>query len=64
MLITAVPGETKLMRPPRAIYPVGSKPGHVLGSAGERDKHRRELLEALRQFEVLNVPGAIVEVSF
>src|SRR6266481_8698851 len=63
VIITAVPGETKLMRPPRAIYPVGSKPGHILGSAGEQEKHKRVLLEALRQFEVLRVPGEIVEFS-
>jgi D-proline reductase (dithiol) PrdB len=61
VLITAVPAETKMMRPPRSIYPVGSKPGHVLGSAGDREKQFRVLAEALRQFEVQNVPGATVE---
>ncbi|MCU1308088.1 MAG: hypothetical protein JWN45_2783 [Acidobacteriaceae bacterium] len=64
VLITAVPAESKIMRPPRSIHPVGSKPGHVLGSAGERERQRAVLLEALRQFEMQRVPGEMVEISF
>ncbi len=49
------------MRPPRAIYPKGQQLGRVLGSAGDRDKQLRVLVEALRQFEFQRVPGQIVE---
>ncbi len=61
VLITVVPAESRAMRPPRAICPKGNTLGRVLGSAGERDKQRRVLLEALRQFETLNLPGSIIE---
>ena len=60
VVITVVPDETKMMRPPRAVYPEGHKLGWVLGNAGERDKQMRVLTEALRQFEFQRVPGEIV----
>ena len=59
--ITVLPAETKLMRPPRAVYPLGHTMGRVLGAAGERDKQMRVLVEALRQFEEQRVPGTIFE---
>lgn len=61
MLITVVPEESKMMRPPRAVYPRGHKLGRVLGEPFDRDRQRRVLAEALRQLEVQGVPGAIVE---
>ncbi len=61
MLITVVPEESRIMRPPRAVFPKGNQLGKVLGSAGERDKQMRVLTEALRQFEFQHVPGQIVE---
>lgn len=61
VVITVLPEETKMMRPPRAVHPVGQKLGRVLGSAGERDKQMRVLTEALRQFEFQRVPGEIVD---
>jgi len=60
VLITVVPEESRLMRPPRALHPVGNKLGAVLGGAGEREKQLRVLMEALRQFESQRVPGEIV----
>ncbi len=60
MLITVVPEESRMMRPPRAVHPVGNKLGAVLGRAHERDKQMRVLTEALRQFEFQRVPGEIV----
>ena len=61
MLITVVPEESRMMRPPRAVYPKGNQLGRVLGDAGERDKQMRVLTEALRQFEFQHLPGHIVE---
>jgi D-proline reductase (dithiol) PrdB len=61
VVITVVPEETKMMRPPRAVYPSGHQLGRVLGNAGERDKQMRVLTEALRQFEFQRLPGEIVD---
>ncbi|HYX69551.1 MAG TPA: hypothetical protein VE825_10490 [Terriglobales bacterium] len=61
MLITVVPEESKMMRPPRALWPKGQGLGRVLGAAGEREKQTRILREALRQLEVFRMPGEIVE---
>ena len=63
VLITVVPEESRLMRPPRAVYPKGQQLGRVLGSAGEKERQTRVLVEALRQFEFQHVPGEIVEVQ-
>jgi hypothetical protein len=64
VLITVSPNDSRPMRPPRAVYPAGHRLGRVLGGAGERDLQMRVLREALRQFEVLRLPGEIVEISF
>jgi D-proline reductase (dithiol) PrdB len=61
VLITVVPQESKMMRPPRAVHPVGHTLGKVLGEAGQRDTQMRVLTEALRQFEFQRIPGEIVE---
>jgi D-proline reductase (dithiol) PrdB len=61
VMITVSPDDTRAMRPPRAVHPVGHALGRVLGAAGERDRQMRVLTEALRQFEFQHVPGTIVE---
>ncbi len=61
MLITVAPEESRLMRPPRAVHPVGHQLGRVLGHAGERDRQMRVLTEALRQFEFQHLPGTVVD---
>ena len=61
VLITVVPEESRMMRPPRAVHPKGHKLGKVLGAAGQRDKQMRVLTEALRQFEFQHVPGTVID---
>ena len=61
MLITVVPEESRMMRPPRAVFPKGNKLGRVMGEPFDRDRQMRVLTEALRQFEFQGVPGNIVE---
>jgi D-proline reductase (dithiol) PrdB len=63
VLITVQPQESKIMRPPRAIQPVGHTMGRVLGLAGDAATQRKILHEALKQFEKLNTPGQIIEVN-
>ncbi|MGZ4786981.1 MAG: hypothetical protein ACXVZV_02995 [Terriglobales bacterium] len=61
ILITVVPAESKVMRPPRAIYPVGHQLGRVLGTAGDVSRQRAVLTRALAELEVLRMPGEIQE---
>lgn len=63
MLITVVPNESKVMRPPRAIHPIGHQLGRVLGTAGDVEKQKKTLFAALQQFEKLNTPGMIIDVN-
>ena len=63
VLITVMPQESKTMRPPRAIHPVGHTMGRVLGLAGDAATQKKTLHEALKQFEKLNTPGHIIEVQ-
>ncbi len=58
-----MPAESKTMRPPRAIHPVGHQMGRVLGNAGDHATQKKTLHEALRQFEKLNVPGHIIDYN-
>jgi len=64
VLITVRPEESRLMRPPRAICPVGFTLGHSLGPPQQPDLQRRVLVDALRQFEELHLPGSIVEKQY
>jgi hypothetical protein len=63
VLITVMPQESKTMRPPRAIYPVGHTMGRVLGVAGDVATQKKTLREALKQFEELRLPGQIIDVN-
>ncbi len=58
-----MPNESKTMRPPRAIHPVGHQMGRVLGVAGDVVTQKKTLHEALKQFEKLNTPGHIIDVN-
>jgi D-proline reductase (dithiol) PrdB len=63
VMITVVPQESKTMRPPRAIHPVGHTMGRVLGIAGDSATQKKTLREALHQFEKLNLPGLIIDIN-
>ena len=63
MLITFVPNESKVMRPPRAIHPIGHQLGRVLGTAGDVEKKKKTLFAALQQLEKLNTPGTIIDFN-
>ena len=62
VLITVVPEESRLMRPPRAIHPARSRIGVVLGPPGDHGSQMSVLRAALQQFECFNLPGTIVQV--
>ncbi len=62
VLITVVPNESKVMRPPRAIHPVGHQLGRVLGTTGEKEKQTKTVMAALEQLAQLHMPGSIIEV--
>jgi len=63
VLITVVPNESKVMRPPRAIHPLGHQLGRVLGTAGDVEKQQETLFAALQQFKELHTPGLIQDVQ-
>ena len=62
MLITVVPEESRLMRPPRAVHPVRGRVGMVLGPPGDHGSQMAVLRAALQQFESFTLPGTIVPV--
>ena len=64
VLFTVQPDESRVMRPPRAIFPVGFSLGHSLGPPHQPDLQRRVLQDGLRQLEELHMPGSIVEKSY
>jgi hypothetical protein len=63
VLITVVPNESKVMRPPRAMHPIGHQLGRVLGTAGDVEKQNKTLFATLHQLEKLNMPGVIIDVQ-
>lgn len=63
MLITVVPAESRVMRPPRAVVPLGHTLGRVLGHAGQTELQTRVLKYALGQFEELHAPGELIEFT-
>ncbi len=64
VLITVWPEESAVMRPPRALHPVGLKLGNSLGGADQRELQRRILLDALDLFLAPPAPGKIQERQY
>lgn len=63
VLISVVPAESKVMRPPRAVVPLGHTLGRVLGHAGQAELQTRVLKYALQQLEQFHVPGELIEFT-
>lgn len=64
VLVTVRPEESKPMRPPRALYPVGFELGRTFGSSGRKELQREVLLDALRLLLAPPAPGAIQERTY
>ena len=60
VLITVSPEVSAQMRPPRALYPKGFKPGNSLGRPHMRELQRSVLRDALRD---LKAEGFVREVA-
>ncbi|MDX2034398.1 MAG: hypothetical protein SF339_27230 [Blastocatellia bacterium] len=64
VLITVGPEASRLMRPPRAIYPKGFKIGNSLGRPGMRDLQKKVLRDALLQLSAPAHPGEVLEFDY
>jgi len=60
VLITVSPEVSAQMRPPRALYPKGFKPGNSLGRPDMRDLQRAVLRDALQLLTENMRPGEFV----
>ncbi|MFN0118897.1 MAG: hypothetical protein ACKV2V_00180 [Blastocatellia bacterium] len=64
VLITVGPEASKLMRPPRALYPKDFKIGNSLGKPGMRDLQKDVLRAALLMLSEPAHPGEVIEREF
>ena len=63
-LITLDVEQSSLMRPPRAIHPIGFEFGHSLGKPNDKNTQMKVLEAALNELTVKQEPGNIHEVHF
>ncbi|WP_462411636.1 hypothetical protein [Neobacillus sp. Marseille-QA0830] len=63
-LITLDVEQSGLMRPPRAIHPVGFEFGHSLGKPHDKATQSKVLLAALAELNERQEPGHIHDVNF
>ncbi|MEQ6375958.1 hypothetical protein RZN22_14270 [Bacillaceae bacterium S4-13-58] len=63
-LITLDVEQSSLMRPPRAIHPMGFEFGHSLGKPHDKNTQRKVLEAALAELMERQEPGNIHEVGF
>ncbi|OLS40661.1 hypothetical protein [Bacillus sp. MRMR6] len=64
VLITLDVEQSSLMRPPRAIHPVGFEFGHSLGKPHDKNTQMKVLLAALEELTVRQEPGNIHDSQF
>ncbi|MEW9052355.1 MAG: hypothetical protein AB2392_14445 [Neobacillus sp.] len=64
VLITLDVEQSSLMRPPRAIHPVGFEFGHSLGKPHDKKTQMKVLLAALEELTVRQEPGNIHDSQF
>ena len=60
VVITVSPGESAQANPPRALSPVGFKPGHSLGKANDPVLQKGIIMDALELVPHPQLPGLIV----
>lgn len=63
-LITLDVEQSSLMRPPRAIHPIGFNFGHSLGKPNDKNTQMKVLQVALEELTKRQEPGNIHEVDF
>ena len=63
-LITLDVEQSSLMRPPRAIHPVGFEFGHSLGKPNDKETQLKVLEAALNELTLKQEPGHIHESNF
>ena len=63
-LITLDVEQSSLMRPPRAIHPVGFEFGHSLGKPHDKQTQMKVLMAALEELRKKQEPGHIHESNF
>lgn len=61
VIISANPGATESVKPPRGMTFAGSAVGRIVGKAGDRETHKRVLKAALECFLENVPPGKVVE---
>lgn len=64
VMITVFPEETRQSGPPRALNPVGFKPGNSLGGPHQVELQRQVLRDALLRLETREEPGRIWEREY
>lgn len=60
IIISASPAATESVRPPRAMTWDGAAIGRIVGSAGDREQHKRVVRAALEMFTHDSPPGRVV----
>ncbi len=64
VVITVSPDESAQANPPRALSPVGFKPGHSLGRANDPVLQKRLIMDALDLVQHPEPPGTIVNRDY
>ncbi len=64
VLVTLDKEQSGLMRPPRAIHPLGFEFGHSLGKPGDVETQTEVIKAALEQLTIRQEPGQIHDKSF
>ena len=64
VVITVSPDESAQANPPRALSPVGFKPGHSLGKAKDAELQKRIIMDALDLVQHPELPGTIVNRDY
>jgi hypothetical protein len=64
VVITVSPGESAQANPPRALSPVGFKPGHSLSEANDPALQKGIIMDALELVQHPELPGTIVNRDY